>query len=148
MTAATLISRNLYAIARPAASDDEVVTLAKFLVPVVMLVVVYFTITGSSTIVALLLVGYSFVTQLFPALIASLLPGSRVTWQGAFAGILVGVVVAAYLSFAHVSVGMLAPFLPQAIKDFNVGIIALALNVVAMAAVSAATRRVQVVRIP
>ena len=40
--------------------------LAKWLVPVVMLVAVYFTFTGNATIVALLLVGYSFVTQLFP----------------------------------------------------------------------------------
>ena len=32
----------------------------------------YFAISGSSTIVALLLMGYNFVTQLFPAVVFSL----------------------------------------------------------------------------
>ncbi|MCU4161318.1 sodium:solute symporter [Acidiphilium sp. AL] len=141
MTAATLISRNLYGVINPRASNDQVVFIAKCLVPVVMLVAVYFTITGNSTIVTLLLVGYSFVTQLFPALIASLFPNSGATRQGALAGIVVGVGVAAWLTFSHASVGSLMPFLPQGIKDFNVGIIALIANVVVLVAVSAATRR-------
>ena len=140
MTAATLISRNLYGVINPRASNDQIVLIAKCLVPVVMLVAVYFTITGSSTIVTLLLVGYSFVTQLFPSLIASLFPNSGATRQGAMAGIIVGVEVAAWLTFSHASVGSLMPFLPQAIKDFNVGIIALIANVVVLMAVSAATR--------
>ncbi|MCU4161347.1 sodium:solute symporter family protein, partial [Acidiphilium sp. AL] len=57
------------------------------------------------------------------------------------AGIVVGVGVAAWLTFSHASVGSLMPFLPQGIKDFNVGIIALIANVVVLVAVSAATRR-------
>ena len=141
MTAATLIARNLYGVARPQASDDEIVTLAKWLVPVVMLVAVYFTFAGSSTIVTLLLVGYSFVTQMFPALIASLVPGSRATKEGAFAGILAGVGVAAWLTFTHATIGSLLPFLPQAVEDLNVGIVALILNLVVLIAVSAATQR-------
>ena len=40
--------------------------------PVVALVAVLFTLRGGETIVALLLMGYSFVTQLFPALVLSL----------------------------------------------------------------------------
>jgi hypothetical protein len=71
---------------RPKASDDQTVALAKWLVPVVMLVAVYFTLTGNATIVAMLLVGYSFVTQLFPAVIASLMPRNPATPAGAFAG--------------------------------------------------------------
>ena len=46
--------------------------LARMLVPVVALVAVGFTLHGGETIVALLLMGYSFVTQLFPALVCSL----------------------------------------------------------------------------
>ncbi len=140
MTAATLISRNLYGAARRDADPQQIVTLAKWLVPVVMLVAVYFTVTGSSTIVALLLVGYSFVTQLFPAVVASLCRVNPVTRAGAFAGILVGVVVAAVLTFTHASLGGMLPFLPQTLKDLNVGIVALAANVVALFAVSAVTR--------
>ncbi len=141
MTAATLFARNIYGAARPQAGDDEIVTLAKWLVVAVMLVAVYFTLAGSSTIVTLLLVGYSFVTQMFPALIASLLPRSRATKEGAFAGVLVGVAVAAWLTFTHATLGTLLPFLPQWVKDLNVGIVALVLNVVVLVVVSAATGR-------
>lgn len=145
MTAGTLISRNLYGAFNPNASNDQIVFLAKCLVPVVMAIAVYFTLIGNSTIVTLLLVGYSFVTQMFPALIASLFPNTGATKQGAMAGIAVGVVVAAWLTFSHASVGTLLPFLPQPMKDFNVGIIALIANVVVLIVVSAATRRSAVV---
>ena len=141
MTAATLFARNIYGVARPQAGDDQIVALAKWLVIAVMLVAVYFTLAGSSTIVTLLLVGYSFVTQMFPTLIASLFPQSRATKEGAFAGILVGVAVAAWLTFTHATLGTLLPFLPQWFKDLNVGIAALVLNVVVLVVVSAATRR-------
>jgi solute:Na+ symporter, SSS family len=114
--------------------------LAKWFVPVVMLVAVYFTLTGNATIVTMLLVGYSFVTQLFPAVVVGLLPRNPTTPAGAFAGILVGAIVAAVLSFTHATVGSLFPALPQAIRDLNVGIIALAANIVAMVVVSSVTR--------
>jgi hypothetical protein len=59
---------------------------------------------------------------------------------GAFAEILVGAIVAAVLSFTHATIGSLFPTLPQAIRDLNVGIIALAANIVAMIVVSSVTR--------
>lgn len=140
MTAATLLAKNLIGLLRPTATDDHTVALAKWLVPVVMLVAVYFTLTGNATIVAMLLVGYSFVTQLFPAVIASLMPRNPATPAGAFAGILVGVVVAAVLTFTHATMGSLFPALPEAIRDLNVGIIALAANIIALVVVSAVSR--------
>ena len=140
MTAGMLLSKNLVGLARPGASDEQTVTLAKWLVPVVMLVAVYFTITGNATIVTMLLVGYSYVTQLFPAVIASLMPRNPVSAAGAFAGILTGVVVATILTFTHATVGTLMPGLPEAIRDLNVGIIALAANIVVLLVVSALTR--------
>ena len=140
MTAAMLLSKNLIGRLRPEATDAQTVALARWLVPVVMLVAVYFTLTGNATIVTMLLVGYSFVTQLFPAVIASLMPRNPTTPAGAFAGILVGAVVAAVLSFTHATIGSLFPALPQAIRDLNVGIIALAANIVALVAVSAVSR--------
>lgn len=140
MTAATLLAKNFYALARPGAPAEQIASVAKFLVPVVMLIAVYFTLSGNSTIVTLLLVGYSFVTQLFPALIASLLPRNPVSKSGAFAGIAVGVIAAAYLTFSHASFGAMLPGLPQPIKDLNIGIIALILNVAALLLVSALTR--------
>ncbi|MFT9474212.1 hypothetical protein [Streptomyces sp. Mo3] len=84
--------------------------------------------------------GYALVTQLFPALLASLAPRQFVTKQGAAAGIVVGVTTVSVVTLSEVTVGSLLPGLPQAVKDLNVGIIALVLNIVVMVAVSAVTR--------
>ena len=72
MAAATLLANNLYRVADRSADDARVAMIAKILVPVVALVAIYFTLQGGQTIVALLLMGYSFVTQLFPALVLRL----------------------------------------------------------------------------
>lgn len=141
MTASMLLSKNVIGLARPHATDDQTVMVAKALVPLVMLIAVYFTLTGNSTIVAMLLIGYSYVTQLFPSVVASLMPRNPVTWAGSFAGILTGAVVTSILTFTHTTIGTLLPDLPQVIKDLNVGIIALVANIVVLVLVSAATRR-------
>jgi SSS family solute:Na+ symporter len=141
IAAATLLANNIFRIVRPQTTEASVSRLAKLLVPVVALVSVIFTLNGGSTIVALLLMGYSFVTQLFPTLIASLLPHNPVTREGAFAGICVGVATVAITSLTHSSVATLFPALPDALRDLNIGIVALILNLVALGAVSAVTRR-------
>ncbi len=144
MAAAMLLAKNLIGLAWPAMTNDQTVTLAKWLVPVIMLIGVYFTLTGNATIVTMLLVGYSFVTQLFPAVVASIMPRPLVTAPAAFLGILTGVVVAAILTFTHTTIGQFAPGLPEAIRDLNIGIIALAANIVVLVVVSALTRRLGV----
>ncbi|HBK05944.1 MAG TPA: sodium:solute symporter [Acetobacteraceae bacterium] len=141
IAAATLLANNIFRAVRPQASDATVSLVAKSLVPVIALVSVVFTLRGGATIVALLLMGYAFVTQLFPTLIASLLPRNPVTREGAFAGICVGVATVAATSLTHTTVAMLLPSLPAALLDLNIGIVALVLNVVTMGAVSAVTRR-------
>ena len=106
----------------------------------VAVVAVLFTLHGGETIVALLLMGYSFVTQLFPAVICSLAPRNRATRQGAFCGILAGVAVVAVTTIFKLSVGQLMPFLPDALKDVNIGFVALAVNLVVFVVVSAVTQ--------
>lgn len=140
MATATLASRNIYQALRGSTTDREVVTLAKWLVPVVALVAVYFTLAGGHGIVALLLMGYSFVTQLFPALLLSLLPRQFVTKQGAASGIIVGVGAVAYISLTHSTIGQLLPFLSAGARDINVGIVALILNFIVLVTVSLLTR--------
>jgi solute:Na+ symporter, SSS family len=141
ISAATLLANNIFRIARPQTTDATVSRLARLLVPVVALVSVFFTLDGGTTIVALLLMGYSFVTQLFPPLIASLLPRNPVTREGAFAGICVGVATVAVTSLTHTSVATLFPALPETLRDLNIGVVALILNLIALSAVSAMTRR-------
>jgi len=141
MSAATLCARNVVAPLWPQISDETTVLLAKILVPVIALIGAFFAIAGNSTIVALLLMGYSFVTQLFPALVSSLLPNSPVTKWGAFAGIAAGVATVVYLSLAHQTMGTLFPALPEMVRDLNVGIVALIVNLIALGIVSALTAR-------
>jgi solute:Na+ symporter, SSS family len=139
--ASTLISNDVYrgAINRQA-SDALVGRMARWLVPVVALVAIGFTLRGGDTIVALLLMGYSFVTQLFPALIASLTKRRRATKQGAMCGIVAGVAVVVVTTVMHLTIGQMFPFLPDALKDVNIGFLALALNIVVLVVVSALTQ--------
>ena len=141
IAAATLLANNIFRYARPQASEATISRLARLLVPAIALISVVFTLQGGTTIVALLLMGYSFVTQLFPALLASLLPRNPVTREGAFAGICVGVATVAVTSLTHTTVAMLLPGLPEALRDLNIGIVALLLNLIALCVVSAVTRR-------
>ncbi|AZB42721.1 sodium:solute symporter family protein [Bacillus sp. FJAT-42376] len=136
MAAATLFAKNVYKAAVPSASDQQVAKLAKYLVPVIALIAAFFTFNGGNTIVTLLLMGYSLVTQLFPALLFSLFPKRFVTKEGAFAGIAAGVLVVAYTTIAGTTAADLFPSFPQAVKDLNIGIIALFFNVVLMMGVS------------
>jgi solute:Na+ symporter, SSS family len=140
-TASTLLANDVYrGMLKRDAPDAAVRNLARVLVPVVALVAVAFTLHGGETIVALLLMGYNFVTQLFPAMLCSLARHNRATRQGAFCGILTGVAVVAITTLMHVSVGQLFPFLPDAAKDVNIGFMALALNIIVFVVVSAVTQ--------
>ncbi|MBV9453687.1 MAG: hypothetical protein JOZ19_06145 [Rubrobacter sp.] len=97
MASATVLSKNVYSAFRLETSEERVGTLAKVLVPVVALAAMAFTLTSGLDLVLLLLLGYSFVTQLFPALFFSLLTNNFVTKWGAGAGVLAGVVIVAYM---------------------------------------------------
>ena len=141
MASATLLANNIFRYVRPQASNVVISRVARLMVPVVALLAVVFTLQGGTTIVALLLMGYSFVTQLFPTLVASLLPNNPVTPQGAFAGISVGVATVALTTLTHTSMASLFPILPEALRDLNIGIVALILNLVTLGVVSAVTRR-------
>ncbi len=141
IASATLLANNIVRYFRPSIGDAAVSRIARLLVPIVALVSVLFTLQGGTTIVALLLMGYSFVTQLFPAMLGSLMPNNPITKEGAFAGICVGVATVAATTVTHSSFATLFPFLPEAVRDLNIGIVALVLNLVVLAGVSAVTRQ-------
>jgi solute:Na+ symporter, SSS family len=140
-SASTLLANDIYRGALAKNADDaRVARLARLFVPVVALVAVGFTLNGGATIVALLLMGYNFVTQLFPALVCSLFAHNRATKQGAFCGIVAGVAVVVLTTLMHISVEQLIPSAPDALKDINIGFLALAINVVVLAVVSLVTQ--------
>jgi SSS family solute:Na+ symporter len=141
LTSATMIAKNWYKAIDPDATEQQVATLARYFVPVVALVAVYFTFHGGQTIVSLLLMGYSLVTQFFPAIVFSFMRRNPLTKQGAFFGILAGEIVVAYTTVANQTIGQIMPSLPQWVKDLNTGVVALILNLVVAFLVSAVTRR-------
>ncbi len=141
-SAATLLANDVYrSNLKSDASDAVVRRLAQALVPVIALIAVCFTLYGGSTIVALLLMGYNFVTQLFPAVVASLLTRNPVTRQGAFCGILTGAIAVAAITLTKSTLGGLFPFLPESLQDLNVGMVALVINLCVTAIVSALTQQ-------
>ncbi|NOU88512.1 sodium:solute symporter family protein [Paenibacillus sp. LMG 31460] len=139
MAASTLIAKNVYKTVVPTATDKQVMSLAKYLVPVFALISIYFTFNGGSTIVTLLLMAYSFVTQLAPALYFSLMKNNFVNKYGAGAGMIVGVVSVAYVTATNITMPQLFPSLPQWIQDLNIGVIALLLNIIVTIIVSLVT---------
>ena len=138
--ATTTLARDVYPLLHRRSGDRHVALAAKIFVPVVAAVALAFAIRGGETIVALLLMGYALVTQLFPALVASLAPRSVLTAPGAFAGIVVGVAIVALTTLSGVTLAALAPRLPGAILDLNIGVVALGGNVATAFVVSAVSR--------
>jgi solute:Na+ symporter, SSS family len=144
MTAATLTANNVYRVFRPSVSEDHLVLVAKCLVPAVALISVWFTLQGGKTIVALLLMGYSFVTQLFPSLIMSLKRDNPVPREAAIAGICVGVATVAATTLTNASLATMFPSAPEVVQDLNIGIVALILNVAAILVVTVLVRALSV----
>ncbi|WP_301170854.1 sodium:solute symporter family protein [Brevibacillus nitrificans] len=140
MTAATLLAKNVYKVMAPTASEARVAKVAKLLVPVLSLISLYFTLSGGDTLVTLLLMGYSLVTQLFPALLFSLRRQPWVNKYGAFAGITAGVLTVAYVTISKVTVASMFPNWPAVIKDLNIGVVALLVNIIIMFGVTFVTR--------
>lgn len=142
ISAATSFAGTVYRAVDRGADEARISKVARLMVPVIALIGVYFTLQGGETIVALLLMGYSFVTQLLPALVAGLSERRPLTPAGAATGILVGVAVVAWTVLTQQTLGGLLPALPDWVKELNIGIVALALNVIAAILVSAVTRPV------
>ncbi|MDX2058647.1 MAG: sodium:solute symporter [Gemmatimonadales bacterium] len=140
MSAATILSKNV--ILRDAPADDpRLPRLAKGLVPVIAAVALWFTFRGGDSIVALLLMGYAFVTQLAPALLCSLLPRNPLTGAGAIAGLVAGEATVAWVTIGKVSFASLLPDAPTWVQDLNVGFAALLVNVAVATIVSLVARR-------
>lgn len=141
LSVATVLANDVFrgAISKQV-SDGAVINLARLFVPLIAIIAVLLAISGGDTIVALLLMGYSFVVQLFPSLISSLLPNNRITKQGAIAGIVAGLSVVVFTSVTKTSMADLLPFLPPSMQGVNIGFFALTTNVLTMLLVSGVTQ--------
>jgi len=141
LTASTILAKNVYRPLVRSSSEETIARLARALVPVVALVAVYFTLAGGDAIVPLLLLGYNFVTQLFPSLILSLPAKPLATPAGVMAGIVTGVATVAWTSLSGMTLAKVFPGWPSSITDLNIGIVAMIANIVMLLVVSALTRK-------
>jgi SSS family solute:Na+ symporter len=140
LSTATMAANDMLRGFYPDVAERNVALFARALTPAIAFAAVYFTLRGSPTIVTLLLMGYSFVTQLFPAVACSLMRENPMTKQGAAAGIVVGVAAVVYVTLTHSTFVSLMPFLPARAAEINVGFAPLILNALIAAVVSLATR--------
>lgn len=139
ITGATVISNNICWKLLPGLTASQLVNCARGSVVLITAIAVYFTLRGGESIVAILIMGYSIVTQLFPSLFTSLLRRNPITREGAIAGILVGVGTVAIVSLTGLNIATFFPDAPIFIKEVNTGFIALTLNVMVALLVSIAT---------
>jgi solute:Na+ symporter, SSS family len=129
LTASTLFAKNLCRpILAPSMSDQQVAKLAKITVLVITLAALCSAIYSSTTLVALLLVGYAGVAQFFPGVVLGLY-SKRATMPGVFAGMVTGIVIVVFL--------MLSKHDP--IMGLNAGFIALCFNFAVTGVVSLLT---------
>ena len=141
ITAATILAKNIFRVAVPHSSDRTVGIVARSMVPVLALVSLYLALHGGQAIVALLLMGYNVVTQLFPALVLSFGDRPRISTAAALSGIIAGEFTVAAVTLSGTSLATLAPSLPQIAKDLNIGVVAPVVNIAIIVVVSAFVRR-------
>lgn len=130
LTAATLFIKNFCRpILVPSMSDPQVARLAKAAVLGITALALGFAIYSSTSLVGLLLIGYTGVAQFFPGVVLGLY-SRRVTTAGVFAGLLTGVAIVAFLGLTRRD-----PF-----HGLNAGFIGLCVNFAVTGAVSLCTR--------
>ncbi|MEE3806494.1 MULTISPECIES: sodium:solute symporter family protein [Lysinibacillus] len=141
MSAATLFAKNIIKPFRPQITDRQIGIIARYTVPLVALIALYFTFSGGGAITLLFLMGYGLVTQFAPAVVCSFMKKNPLSLQGVFAGIIVGVMIVGWQAATGANLSTLFPNWPTFIQDINIGFLALGVNIVVSLAVSAFTRK-------
>jgi SSS family solute:Na+ symporter len=101
LAAAMLFAKNLWRpIFAPGMTDEHVARLAKVMVLVITIAAVVSAISSNTTLVALLLLGYSGMTQFFPGIVLGLF-SRRVTSTGVFAGLVTGIAIVTLLGLTN-----------------------------------------------
>jgi len=128
LTAATLLAKNLIRpVIAPGMSEAQVARVAKITVIFITTAAVISAIFSHTTLVSLLLLGYSGVTQFLPGVVLGLF-SKKVATSGVFVGLVTGIAVVAILSLSGHD-----PFM-----GVNAGFIALCCNCVLVIAISKA----------
>jgi len=127
MTTATILARLITRYHQASAKRE--VQIARLIVPLVAILSLWFVFNGQQTLVTLLLFAYAIVTQLFPSVLVTIWWPHRANAVAAFAGIVVGEAMVMWTSLAGITTASMFPTLPTAVTDLNIGVLALAANV-------------------
>ncbi len=130
MTTATILARLI--TRHHEASALREVQIARLIVPLVAIISLWFVFHGEQTLVTLLLFAYAIVTQLFPSVLVTIWWPQRANAVAAFAGIVVGEALVMWTSLEGITTASMFPALPAAVTDINIGILALAANVLVL----------------
>ncbi len=98
LAAAGLTASNIYRIAKPSASDKELVLVSRLFVVFYALLALSLAIVARGRLVALLLLGYSGITQMFPGAVLGMF-WKRINKWNTTAGLIAGLVTIIYLKF-------------------------------------------------
>ena len=130
LTAATLLSKNLIRpVVAPTMSEATTAVLAKIMVILITAAAVVSAVLTHVTLVSLLLIGYSGVTQFLPGVLLGLY-SKKVTTPGIFAGLVTGISVVAILSLSG----------HDPLMGVNAGFIALCCNFLVVALINQVSR--------
>lgn len=130
LTGATLYAKNLFKpIFAPQMTDQQVARLAKIMVVVLTIGALILAIYSSTSLMALLLMGFAGVTQVFPGVVLGLF-SRRVTMAGVFAGMVSGILLSVLLMASGRD-----PY-----RGMAAGFIGLCLNMVVTGVVTVCTR--------
>ena len=101
LSASTLLAKNLYRpFFAPGLSDEGIGRVAHWAVPFIAGLALYLALHSSTTLVGLLLLAYSGISQFAPGIVLGL-AWRRVTTAGILAGLVAGLAIAGGLTFAH-----------------------------------------------
>lgn len=129
LTASTLLAKNVYRpFFAPGTSEEKIAGVARIAVGVITAFALYLSLHSSTTLVGLLLLGYSGISQFAPGILLGLY-SKRVTGKGILSGLIVGLGVACSLTLSHRD-----PFM-----GLNAGFIGLAANLLVLSVVSRLT---------
>ena len=140
VSVATLFARNIYPVSMLRPGERQLAQIAKLAALVLTMAAVVIALHGGQSIVALLIMGYSLVSQVLPSLFAGLLRNNPVNKYGASAGMIAGVATVATLVLTNSSIATVMPSQAWA-ATLNPGIVAWTLNVATMLVVSGLTKR-------
>lgn len=144
MVIATLLAQNTFGLKHSASQNDQSLgLLIRLLIIPVAVVGAIFALSGSGNIVSLLLLGYSYITQIFPALIFGFGRRPIATRSGVFIGLGAGVAFVTAIAVTHQHLTHLFPWLPSAVAQLNVGIAALIVNAFFLLVVSISVRGIR-----